>query len=125
MLPDVYLYLGADNTPTECIRRCREEGEGYAYAGVQSAEECFCGNAPPPSDIIVDDNQCNHGCGGNQDLICGGHWRMNVYETGKGSIQKFKIMRKSKFQQVAAAAAGSIIGAFRDFHPNSVPHYHL
>ena len=68
-----------DNTPSECIRRCKHEG--YAYAGVQYGKECFCGNLPPPSDLIVDQSQCNHKCTGDQNLICGGGCRNNVYST--------------------------------------------
>ena len=84
MLPDVFLDLGDENTPTECMRRCREEGEGFAYAGVQYAKQCYCANAPPPLDIIVDESECDMKCSGDQGLICGGVWRMNLYETGKG-----------------------------------------
>ena len=77
-------YLGKSryNTPTECIRRCREEDGGYAYAGVQYGRECFCGNDPPPEDTIVDNNDCDWKCSGDHDLICGALWRMNVYSTG-------------------------------------------
>ena len=68
-----------DNTPSECIRRCKDEG--YAYAGVQNAKDCFCGNLPPPSDLIVDQSQCNRTCPGDQNLTCGGGCKNNVYST--------------------------------------------
>ena len=83
MLPNAYLDLGEKNSPNECMRRCRTEGEGFAYAGVQFGRECFCGNNPPPPDKIVDKSQCDTKCSGDQDLICGGSLRMNVYHTGK------------------------------------------
>ena len=60
-----------------------QEDEGYAYAGVQWGRECFCGNAPPPDDAIVDQSECDWVCSGDQNLICGALWRMNVYETGE------------------------------------------
>ena len=43
-------YLGKTNTntPSNCIRRCKEADNGYLFAGVQYGSECFCGNVPPP-----------------------------------------------------------------------------
>ena len=64
------------------IRRCKEADEGYAFAGVQWGRECFCGNEAPPTETIVDQDECNWPCSGDQDLVCGALWRMNVYETG-------------------------------------------
>ena len=77
-------YLGKSryNTPTDCIRRCSEEDDGYAFAGVQWGRECFCGKLPPPADTLVDESECNWKCSGDQSLFCGALWRMNVYETG-------------------------------------------
>ena len=83
VLPNAYLDLGEKSTPIECMRRCRTEGEGFAYAGVQFGRECFCGNDPPSPDKIMDKSQCDMKCSGDQDLICGGSLRMNVYHTGK------------------------------------------
>ena len=65
-----------------CINTMQED-EGYAYAGVQWGRECFCGTAPPPDDAIVDQSECDWVCSGDQNLICGALWRMNVYETGE------------------------------------------
>ena len=64
------------------IRRCKEADEGYAFAGVQWGRECFCGNEAPPEETIVDQGECDWPCSGDQDLVCGALWRMNVYETG-------------------------------------------
>ena len=70
------------NTPSECIRRCKEVDEGYAYAGVQYGRQCYCGNEAPPVDTFVEQNECNWSCSGDSSLMCGALWRMNVYETG-------------------------------------------
>ena len=80
VLPDVRLVLKKDNTPTLCISKCK--GKGFAYAGVEYGWECFCANVPPPSDAIVDKKQCNKKCSGDQNMICGGSWRINVFKTG-------------------------------------------
>jgi len=81
LLPLGPLDLG-NNTPMNCMKRCREEGDGYAYAGVQHRHQCFCGNDPPPSNTVRDMAGCNMPCNGDGDMKCGGVWRMNVYATG-------------------------------------------
>ncbi|KAL5013220.1 hypothetical protein ScPMuIL_007490 [Solemya velum] len=64
------------NTPTSCIKLCAENG--YPFAGVQYAKECFCGTSysahgkAPESD-------CNKPCTGDASLTCGGTWRQNIY----------------------------------------------
>ena len=47
-----------------------------------SGRECFCGNVPPPADTFVDESECDWKCSGDQSIVCGALWRMNVYETG-------------------------------------------
>ena len=51
----------------------------YLYAGVQYADECFCGNAIVP-EIPKPNSECDYPCTGNSSQICGGFWRMNIYE---------------------------------------------
>ena len=77
-------YLGKSNgnTPSDCIRRCKELDDGYLFAGVQFGSECFCGNEAPPDDTLVDQSKCDWKCEGDDELVCGALWRMNVYETG-------------------------------------------
>ena len=54
-------------------------GKNYLYAGLQAGVQCFCGNeihqrcVRPPS-------ECSDSCVGNSSEICGGSWRMNIYE---------------------------------------------
>ena len=69
----------AENSPSTCITACKEAG--YKLAGVQSATYCFCGNTPPPSSVIRPDNECDKECPGSPDELCGGGWRMNVFNT--------------------------------------------
>jgi len=69
-----------DNTVEGCKDSCRELG--YAYAGVEFGEECFCGNTPPLMSTIVGQEECNDPCTGDATQMCGGSWNMNVYQTG-------------------------------------------
>ena len=78
-----YLSTSNQNTPIDCIRRCKEVDDGYLFAGVQFGSECFCGNEPPPDDTLLDKSECDMKCTGDNTSFCGGFWRMNVYETGR------------------------------------------
>ena len=65
-----------DNSPSNCKQRCKDEN--FAFSGVQSSRQCWCGNDAPAEDLIVDQSECNYKCDGHQDMMCGGFWRMNV-----------------------------------------------
>ncbi|XP_052253970.1 uncharacterized protein LOC127860144 [Dreissena polymorpha] len=71
---DVEFDISDKNTPEECVRRCWE----FRYAGVESGNECFCGNTmhnPHESP----DTECADLCPGDDSEICGGHWRIRVF----------------------------------------------
>jgi hypothetical protein len=70
-----------DLTPKRCIESC--SNESYIFAGVQARSYCFCGNTVPVKSIYAPAAECNRPCKGDQDQICGGRWRMNVYTTRK------------------------------------------
>jgi len=85
-----YVNLGADATPETCIEACLDlkkpgpdpKEKGYIYAGVQAGNQCFCGNSNISSTYDAPNSECNSRCSGDSNQICGGVWRMNVYETG-------------------------------------------
>jgi hypothetical protein len=54
---------------------------GYAMAGVEDSDECYCGSsymndAAPPS-VSVD--QCSSECKGAPGLTCGGEYAIQLY----------------------------------------------
>merc|ERR1711874_927798 len=53
--------------------------KGYRFAGVQYRYECFCGNTAPPQEVLTGEEECDMVCSGDNNQICGGGWRMNVY----------------------------------------------
>ena len=63
-------------TIENCIEFCSVYG--YAFAGVESEDECYCGHNAPTEDPLTD-SECDHKCSGDQSQICGGHWSMNIY----------------------------------------------
>ena len=51
--------------------------------------ECFCGNERPHHTSSADEGDCRETCSGDSSQICGGNWRLSVYETGiEGDIPK-------------------------------------
>ena len=65
-----------------CTSACKQNG--FTYAGVEYANECYCGNTlsnggGPASDGAVG---CNMACAGNASEFCGGGNRLNMYKLG-------------------------------------------
>ena len=69
-------------TIEKCLEFC--SNGGYAFAGVESEYECFCGNNAP-SQNPIDDSECNSKCSGDSTQICGGSWKINIYSVGETS----------------------------------------
>ncbi|XP_038072986.1 uncharacterized protein LOC119741307 [Patiria miniata] len=66
-----------------CFRNCLEPTE-YKYAGLQDAQECWCGNNDYDKHGEEPDSDCQDVCTGNSDQICGGGWRLSVYRVSQG-----------------------------------------
>ena len=64
------------NTIQNCITFCSLND--FSYAGVESEDQCFCGNDSPIQDPISD-SECDAKCPGDRTKICGGDWAINVY----------------------------------------------
>ncbi|RFU33902.1 hypothetical protein B7463_g2402, partial [Scytalidium lignicola] len=75
---------GVTGGPTEMtVEACQSAclAAGYSLAGVEYADECYCGNslqngAAPAS------SGCNMACAGNSAETCGGSNRLNIYSHG-------------------------------------------
>jgi len=82
--------LEGNVTPENCIEACTNLAKpgpepkipGYILAGVEAGNQCFCGNTNISSSWNAPASDCNTPCSGNSEEICGGAWRMNIYETG-------------------------------------------
>ncbi|VDI28813.1 Hypothetical predicted protein [Mytilus galloprovincialis] len=67
-----------------------EEVGDYQYMK-QNRAECNCGDDPyqygpeDVSDYHIRDYDCNRECAGDSEQICGGGWRLSVYETGNNT----------------------------------------
>ncbi|KAK0632014.1 hypothetical protein B0T14DRAFT_490452 [Immersiella caudata] len=67
-------------TPQICLDRCHEFG--YAAAGLEYGEECYCGdpqNMVTSGATVRPESECNIVCPGNASSICGGGSRLTTY----------------------------------------------
>ena len=64
-------------TPLMCNEFCKEEG--YKYHGVEFGTECYCGNSYGKYEQQPEES-CQDECSGNNNKICGDHWKINIYE---------------------------------------------
>ncbi|KAI5923224.1 hypothetical protein F4810DRAFT_211741 [Camillea tinctor] len=85
------LHFPGTNTPSQCLGQCAEFG--YAAAGMEYGEECYCGD---PIDVttagaaITPESECNVVCAGNASAICGGGSRLSMYYwTGETPLYVF------------------------------------
>jgi hypothetical protein len=73
-------YGNATARPLLCTDYC--QSLGYAYAGLEYGDECYCGTgyaggvAPPTADA----SECNVRCLDGYYWTCGGSWRMQIYK---------------------------------------------
>ncbi|CAC5420924.1 unnamed protein product [Mytilus coruscus] len=73
-----------------CLLYCKDQG--YKYTRTENGDECYCGDDPylygPENleDKFIMNYDCNKECIGNSKQICGGGWRLSVYETANDNI---------------------------------------
>ncbi|KAJ8033237.1 CUB and sushi domain-containing protein 1 [Holothuria leucospilota] len=68
-----------------CLAVCLERG--HTYAGLQSGNECFCGNENSAYQKLgQEESECDQPCGGNTQQICGGSFYSSVYDLRKSCV---------------------------------------
>ena len=72
-----HVTSAADMTIEKCLSHCRSFGD-VLFAGVQSSNQCFCGNDYDRYGEVAE-TQCRRICQGNTQQYCGGTWRNSVY----------------------------------------------
>ncbi|KFY34113.1 hypothetical protein V494_07045 [Pseudogymnoascus sp. VKM F-4513 (FW-928)] len=79
-LPQGMAVAGNAAMTTElCLEAC--QAAGYKIAGLEYANQCYCGNEFTAGGVPAPDGdaQCNMPCAGNAAEMCGGPDRLNVY----------------------------------------------
>ncbi|KAL5436596.1 hypothetical protein PMIN06_010796 [Paraphaeosphaeria minitans] len=64
-------------TNTNCVNFCSKGG--YAYAGTEYSQECWCGRNLSTTANLSADGDCNIGCSGNAEEACGGSNRLTIF----------------------------------------------
>lgn len=65
-------------TPAVCSSFCG--ARGFKYAGVEYGSECYCGNTfENGASLNTASTQCNMGCAGDINTMCGGPGALNVF----------------------------------------------
>ncbi|KAI2619508.1 WSC domain-containing protein [Hypomontagnella submonticulosa] len=70
-------YASDSMTANSCATYC--QGKNYALSGIEYGRECFCGNAIKASSTAAAEADCNMACKGDWTQICGGPWRMSIW----------------------------------------------
>ena len=84
LLPNHAYSDDKHNTPKMCADICSYQG--YKFAGVKWAKECWCGNDEPPRDKYTSPARCNMPCSGDNTTMCGAGSTLNLYKTSKTSL---------------------------------------
>lgn len=73
-------FMSSDRMTTQaCISACADKG--FAFAGTQYSEQCFCGDTYGRYGPATN---CDMACSGNASEICGGTWANSIYRIGRG-----------------------------------------
>ena len=70
---------GTAMTEASCITYCSTGGRNYAYAGIEYASECYCGNTLDSTAAAAPETDCNMGCSGDTAQACGAGSRLTVF----------------------------------------------
>ncbi|KAG8830917.1 hypothetical protein FRC17_004067 [Serendipita sp. 399] len=73
----VRVYVDGPMTIGKCAAKCLEGG--FFYAGLEYADECYCGSSIGASETLATDG-CTMPCAGANNENCGGVNRLNVFE---------------------------------------------
>ena len=73
-----YTFTSGSMTSDICRKTC--SARGLNTWGTQAGNQCFCGPSLPKT--MTTDNICSYKCAGNASEMCGGSWKLSVYNAG-------------------------------------------
>lgn len=97
------------NSVARCAATCQQAG--YAYAGLEYGQECYCGSSLRCPSAPTVASACNMACNGNAMEFCGGPNAMNVYHLGSEPVQACGVTVSATSSAAAAATTSSVAAA--------------
>ena len=71
-------YQSSDEMTIQlCLTICRDKG--FAFAGLEYVDECYCGDKPEHGFEWLWQTKCNLRCSGDGNQVCGGSSAMSVW----------------------------------------------
>ncbi|OCF54481.1 hypothetical protein L486_08030 [Kwoniella mangroviensis CBS 10435] len=70
-----------NNTIEGCLARC--DAGGFAIAGIEYGNQCFCGSYLSNGASLSTTATCAVACPGNKDQTCGGYYALSLYVSTK------------------------------------------
>ncbi|WYZ46036.1 hypothetical protein EsH8_IX_000261 [Colletotrichum jinshuiense] len=103
-----------DMTAAKCAANCA----GYDYFGTQWSSECYCGSIAPTVPAPASD--CDKACSGNDDELCGGSMRLNVYKNAPVSTTPVSSPGQTTDATTPAISGFEYQGCYTDNVPQRV-----
>lgn len=79
LVPPGYSFTSASLTVESCVSTCKSRG--FTYAGLEYADECYCGTGYAVSPVTAPESDCSMACAGNSTEKCGSGYRLSVYSS--------------------------------------------
>ncbi|KAM6513609.1 hypothetical protein FALCPG4_015994 [Fusarium falciforme] len=80
-------------TPEKCIATCI--ANGFTVAGLEYAEECYCGNELNNAASKTAETDCNMPCSGDSTQMCGAGNRLSIYSEGDFPIWPVPVAKET------------------------------
>jgi hypothetical protein len=104
---DRTLHSASTNSDSMSVEYCANFCSRYLYFGVEYKTQCYCGDSIASTGVLALSSNCNTPCQGDSSEICGGSWRLNMYEFGAGSATS-TIFSTSQLSSIPIASSGLV-----------------
>ncbi|XP_063444974.1 uncharacterized protein LOC134725242 [Mytilus trossulus] len=93
-----------------CYQFCLKQNQFVTFFATENGNECYCGNGEKLGNgAYRASSGCNEACKNNQnrDEMCGGNWRLSVYDMNTGKQTVNGVLTKNKIDVKCSHHAGA------------------